>query len=142
MYHLTLTPQATIGLFVAHRAYDAKGSTHVRALVDADRVFLADGDAGLLHATADGKVETVAKEKIEVALENHVYEHLQRALTAAMESGTTFGFNGTPERPRVNPAFATEAEDALKAAEKRDAPATPKLVEKTPEKKGKKAEAS
>lgn len=135
MQHMKATGSVLIGLYLAHRAYDAKGSANIRAMVDAERVLMG-GKAPLLKTEAvppgpDSKpgeteyrvVTSHGEGVIEIALENHVFEHFQRALVHAQDGGL-FGF----KKGQYNPQISVDTEDALKAAEKRDAPAVPPRV--------------
>ena len=67
---------ATIGLYLAHRVYDAKGRDHIRAFADADRVFLRE-DGGLLVPKGQG-IEVVEKGSHEVTLEKLGYSQSER----------------------------------------------------------------
>lgn len=128
MYVLKLTPAATLGLFIAHRNSTPKGIPAIRASLDADRVFIGEG--GLLKPVDGGQVQVAAKDTVEVILENHVYDHLRAALTSVADEGDVFGFGSRKNgEARVPPGNATEADDALSKAEKRDQPASPRLVE-------------
>ena len=131
MYAIKLTPQATLGLFIAHQAHQPKGIGGMRAAIDCDRVFFSGEGAGLLRALDGGKIEVVAREAAEALLENHVYEHLKAAITAAVDDGKTFGYRNDQKHP----SFGAEAYDAVEKAEKREAPAVPKLVEGKKEKR-------
>lgn len=144
MQHMNVSGTALVGLYVAHRAYDAKGSANIRAMVDAERVLLG-GKSPLLKTDAlppgpeskPGETEyrivpSHGDGAIEIALENHVYEHFQRALTHAQDGGL-FGY----KKGQYNPQLSVDTEDALKTAEKRDAPAVPpKIVEGGKKKSG------
>lgn len=125
MYHLSLTPAATVGLFVAHRMYQPKGVEQMRASLDTERLFFKEA-GGLVSVTEKGGISSAAIEKVEVAVENHIHEHLKRAITAALDEGKAFGFLAG----QASPLHGTEAFDAVEKAEKRDAPAKPVLVEK------------
>lgn len=129
MHHLNISPSAAVGLFIAHRSYQPKGVDQMRAALDAERLFLREGDAGLVKLVGEG-IASGSASTTEVILENHVYEHLKRAITGALDEGKAFGFT----RGQASPLHATEAFDAIEKAEKRDAIAAPKLVDK-PEKR-------
>lgn len=133
-----------IGLYLVHRAYDAKGSANIRAMVDAERVLLG-GKAPLLKTEALLLAPTRSRARTSTGSSPRRARARSRspsrttssstssAPRARVQDGGLFGY----KKGQYNPQISVDTEDAIKAAERRDAPAVPpKIVEGGKKKSG------
>lgn len=144
MHHLTVTPAATLGLYTAHRACQPKTLLEHRAWLDADRALLG-GESPLIKAAnvervnekgekvLVSEIRTTANEPVDVAFENHVFDHLKSALASALADGETYG--PRQSEGQTPSLYGVEAHDAVEKAKKVDAPTKPAPAEKAAKKK-------
>lgn len=129
MHEITLTPDATVGILLAHRARQPKGIDEFRASLDTEAWLLGPRDALVEVVTEevdirkpDGTIErgqrstirASAPEARTVRCEDHILKHIKAALAAALDDGKTFGF--TPGAGTIK--MGLEAHDALEKAAK------------------------
>ncbi len=144
LYEVKITPAAAVGLLLSHRSQPIKGADQTRAAIDAERWFL-DKDPLVKTVESDGVSEDGKPAKLlsilpafdaerTVRVEKHVYDHLKRCHSAAVEGGEVFGF----KRGQGTLSMSSEASAVFEAkpveVEVEKAPPAPLSLAK-PEKK-------